>query len=94
LKKLTTTKILTYGITIFFMMCVLIVEFVQVKYGIDTFNLLSYILPLESIIILSYFGKSSMEFYQRIKSGVDTVNNTLQNNIITNQNQENNNTEG
>ena len=86
LKNLTTSKVLTYTITVFFMICVLMVEFVQVKFGINTFSLLSYLLPLESIIILSYFGKSSLEFYQRIKSGVDIVNTTLQNqDVINNQ---------
>lgn len=58
-----TNKKLTWTMTIFFILSFSVFSFVKVKYGIDLFSALSYLVPLESIIIVAYFGKSGYEKY-------------------------------
>jgi hypothetical protein len=61
LKTTSTSKKLTWVLTIFYMASIIAIGIARIKWNINLTDLLNYILPLESIIIVSYFSKSGIE---------------------------------
>jgi hypothetical protein len=74
LKTTSTSKKLTWVLTIFYMASIIAIGIARIKWNINLTDLLNYILPLESIIIVSYFSKSGIENINKIKTGTNTDN--------------------
>jgi hypothetical protein len=73
LEKVTTSKLLMWLITALFIASY-IATFVLRKYGIETKDIVrDLLLPLESIIVISYYGKSATENVIKIKSAPSSL---------------------
>lgn len=65
--KLSTSKKLTWVIIIFYIIAFASIEIAYIKYNKELSHLLNYVLPLAMTVVLSYFGKSGFENYNKIK---------------------------
>lgn len=78
----TTSKLLTWVFVTFFLISIIIIGAVYAIFNINMSFLLNYLSTIVSIIILSYFGKSSLENYAKIQGSInlDVTNNVPTNN--------------
>lgn len=90
-KHFSTSKKLTWTLTIFFLLSIIATGIVDVKFSVNLSYLLNYLAPIQGVIIVFYFGKSGVENYLKIKNTTDELMNL---NYKSNSSQSQNNTEG
>lgn len=64
---MTTSKQLTWVILIFYVCMVITSVVSKVKFNIDIEYVLGYLQQLMIIIVVSYFGKSAVENFEKIR---------------------------
>jgi hypothetical protein len=67
-----TSKKLTWVMTIFFIFAVIGIGLTDALLKTNLSYLLDYIMPLETTVMVAYFGKSGVENFQKIKSSDST----------------------